>query len=656
MVGGAALAVLECLVSAALITRHLEHDRALGLLLLAAFGKVALTHTLFWTPIMVFLASVRWVSCRRVAPRPPEPFLCAAFIVLSGVVVGWADLDMVRRATPAILAAAGVGTIVGAMVAYAGVGVLRRRCGSSRFARRGSIIIITCAVLTAPCVAVFLSSPLRNPGTYALPLSATQRSSSQRPNVIWIVLDTVRADHMTCYGYQRPTTPFLDEWSRGAIVFNRAIANGVWTIPSHASMFTGRSPREHGADHPTIWLDESFKTVADVLGEAGYTTASFSNNPWISHETNLAKGFETSRVVYHLRHLGRFSLEYLCARFGVTPPLPWLDPDFGAAVTNWLVSQWLDQLPDRGQPLLLFVNYMEGHLPYRIPRDFRSKFLTDAQVDRSYRLRRRAHGEIVSTMDLRYNIDGPEFLPAVDREILRGQYDAAIRYVDHRVRELLAICDRTGLLDNAMIVIASDHGEYLGEHGMWSHRFLAYNDVSHVTMMMREPGRNSGTRVDDPVQLADLYPTIINVTDVTSPSSAGADAHDLLAATGERDPSRVAITEYRGPSVSALRRVRAANTVEALHRAKPQIAAQGRRFKILASSDGTRELYDLLSDPAETHNLYTSDHPEARRLDAYINGWKHRVPEFQPTHVRGAELAPDVIDALRSLGYLGGND
>ncbi len=509
----------------------------------------------------------------------------------------------------------------------------------------GAFIVLTGVAL--------VRSPFLDPAGFRVPDVNRQALPQDRPNVLWIVLDTVRADRMSVYGYDKETTPFLERWGRRATVFDRAISDGMWTVPAHSSMFTGLSLRQHGVDHEHLWLDDSFTTVAEVLSKHGYRTVSFSGNPFIAAHTNLVQGFGAYHVAYHLRHLTRFSLEFLGEKLGITPPFAWIDRDLGAAMSNQMIADWLDSHAGRETPVFMFVNYMEAHLPYLAPRAYRRMFMTPEQVERSYDLRQRAHGNIVSTLDTRFNIDGPGFLPGSDREVLKRQYEACLRYLDDRVAELISMFEQRGLLDNTLVVIASDHGEHLDTHGMWSHRFLAYNDLVHVPIILRYPGQQQPVRVSTPVQLSDLYPTVLHAVlgaDAPDPGSGARDLFEVIAQNGE---PRIVISAYGGPSKEGRDRVLKRNDPNVTHRMRPQIAAQDRRFKYISSYDGTRELYDLVADPEELKNLVGVIPAEAKRLASYINHWLERVPLYQaPSVDERRETDPAIRDALRGLGYV----
>ncbi|MCH7527226.1 MAG: sulfatase, partial [Planctomycetes bacterium] len=694
IIGGTLIGVAESTLAGAVAIRGLQGQPWPTGVFFAVVGKTTVSHCLLWCPVLAACALLYAPLARRRA-RAPEPFLTALFVALSGVVVVPADLALAKLGGRMIHVAACAGVLVVAATTYVLVRVLHRKLGSARVRRIRNLTTAICATMTVASGIAFARSPLFDAGAYrvrqvsrvAQPPSAGEDGSSvshsgagvprRAPNVLWIVLDTVRADHLSCYGHAAQISPFLAEWASHSIIFDRAVADGIWTIPSHASMFTGLSVREHGVDYPNIWLDDSIPTVADELAAKGYTTASFSNNPWISTETNLAKGFEISHMVNHLRRMTRFSLEYVCEKWGVTPPLPWLDGDYGAALTNDLIADWLDARTDDA-PLFLFVNYMEAHLPYRVPKRYRRMYLNDAEVDRSYDLRRRTYGNIVTALHYRFNFEGPDFMDVKDRDVLKRQYEATVRYLDDRTRELIGIFDQRGLLDETLVIIASDHGEYLDTHGMWSHRFGTYDDVARAVLLVREPGRQRGVRISTPVQLSDLFYTVLKAAFIESPE-ANRGAHrplqgrgtdegdiprpsermghavmrDLIAVAAAGGAARVAITEYRGPTPTRLMQVVASNRTSEDEHFRSQTAAQDGRFKYIVSSDGHRELYNFRVDPGELYNLVEILPDEARRFAGYIKHWRATTPLFDPSQTATTRtLSPSLLDALRSLGYV----
>jgi arylsulfatase A-like enzyme len=399
-------------------------------------------------------------------------------------------------------------------------------------------------------------------------------------------------------------------------------------------------------------LDEQHPTLAEALTAGGYATAVFSNNPWVSPRTGLTRGFETCAVVQDLRRVGRFSLEYLIDRLGIAPPLCWLDGDYGAAVTNWLISNWLDRQAPHAEPLFLFVNYMEAHAPYRAPRRYRAMYMDAAQTRRSYELRKNVHGEIADALQFDFNIEGGAFLADADRDVLMRQYDATIRYLDDRVHELITLFEQRGMLENTLVVIASDHGEHLGAHGMWGHTFQVYQDLLHVPLIIRAPGQQQGVRVARPVLLSDLHATVLNAAQGRVGSVPGSDGLDLIAQANASPASRIVVSEYGGSRQSLLPRLEAQGSPEILRRAQPQVATQDERYKYVLTGAGARELFDLLNDPGELHNALEELPAEAERLDAFLRAWLEQTPEHEPADDQSRPLSPRLLDALRRLGYV----
>jgi arylsulfatase A-like enzyme len=539
-------------------------------------------------------------------------------------------------------------------VAYARTCRVQRRVGQKRLRRWFQAATSVAAAVALVIGFFFVRSPLFNPGTYRVAGGIPRSATHQRPDILWVVMDTARADRLGVYGYAAPTTPFMDQWARQAIVFERAVANGMWTIPTHASMFTGLPVRQHGMGGPTTWLDDSFHTVAEVLSENGYETALFSNNPLLGPTTNLCQGFQTVRVPWEFLRTIRFSLEFFCERWGITPPVPWLDSGFGSALTNHLVAGWLDS--HAGAPVFVFINYMEAHLPYLATKGYRQLFLSDDGVHRSYELRRRAYGEIADFLTFDANVAGYEHVLPFDREVLKRQYDAALRNLDDRVAELIDIFRCRGMLDDTLVVIAADHGEHLETHHMWSHHFLLYDDLIHVPMIIRPPGEATPRRVRTVVQPSDLYPTILRAALGPAAVEPPPYTRDLLEVAQQREQERIAVSHTFGAPPEYVDRLLNADDPEIRHRAFSQTAAVGSRFKYIQSGDGRRELYDLAADPGELENLDHSHRAESRRLEDYVASWRQAVPEYVPRASDKPRIGPDLMELLEALGYVGGED
>lgn len=622
---------------------------------IAATGRIITTHLLLWVPIMAACGLAYALLARRQTDPAPEPVLLTLFVVLAALVVIPAELQLTDHADTLLLI---IGILLGlgaAMTVYFVASYIRHRIGPARFQRLFWAAAGLAAIITLTAGVSFIRSPLLNPGAYRVAEGKAQNTEQGRPNVLWIVLDTARADRLSVYGYNALTSPFLEEWAKQSLVFERAMANGVWTMPTHASMFTGLPVRSHGLGHATNLLDDSYRTVADALRESGYATGLFSNNILVGPMTNLSKGFDPPLAVHDFDRAMAFSLQFLCEQWGITPSLPWLDLDYGAALTNHLVARWLDRPGDA--PVFVFINYMEAHLPFLCPRRYRAMFMSEEELHRSFDLRRRVYGELKEWISIDAVIDGYDHMPSFDRDVVKRQYEAALRYLDERVREMTDIFRQRGLLANTLVIITSDHGEYLDTHDLWSHHYLSYQDVVHVPLLLRPPGGTNAQRVRALAQLSDLYPTIIRAVLGPDAAKTGQNARDLFEIAARDDQTRVAISECYGAAPPIKPRLLASPDPRIRHLTTGQIAGIDARLKYIWSGDGTRELYDLVRDPGELDNLEPHRWREAQRLEQHLRQWLKAVPAYEPKYGRG-DVASDrrTMEALKALGYLADDD
>lgn len=620
-----------------------------GGLLLASLGKIAVTYVLFGLPLTIVFAAIHWLTFRRRTSFRPRLAAACFFALLAAGVVAPADLAMTGSKNASNLSIAGIAFV---LAAYAIGRRLGERFACERWARVSRFGLALIAVAMVVAGFSFVRSPLFDPGGFRLPEGEFEPSSRAQPSVLWIVMDTTRADRLGLLGFQRDTTPFLDEWATRSIVFERAISDGSWTVPAHASMFTGLSAREHGANYHRPKLDPEFTTLAERLGEAGYETVAISNNPWLAGRSNITQGFELVLAAHHLRRLTRFSIEYLLETQGVAPFLPWLDLDYGAAITNELAAGWLSEHANQGPPVFLFVNYMEAHLPYRSPERYQRLFASREEIRRLRGFG--AKTALSHAFHTRFNREGRGDWSDSDLEIMRRAYEAGIRYLDDRVGELIRRFEQSYGRSNSIVVVTSDHGEHLDTHDMWSHGNLLYQDLIHVALILREPGRRSGARVETPVQLSDLYQTILNATLEEPREAPGHASRDLIRMAVEEATPRIVVSEFAGRREKGRKRAFEHGDEVQKHRVLPQLAAYDGQYKYLESSDGVRELYHMGRDPGELHNLVDSEPEQAERLAAHLREWSARVPPRRAADPEEAlELDPQTEQNLRALGYLG---
>lgn len=469
-----------------------------------------------------------------------------------------------------------------------------------------------------------------------------------RPNVVCVVLDSARAGNCSTYGYSRPTTPHLDRLAAEGAVYEEAISVGCWTLPVHASLFTGLYSLRHGVTISRHALSADVPTLAQQMTALGYRTASFSNNAYISDATGLTRGFEHVDDVWRVTNPRGVSLPRLSERIKrLERRGPLLRPlvgllrrakrartilkawrsrkDSGASYTNQRIREWLRGSAD-DRPFFIFVNYMEAHEPYLPPYPYNRRFISG----------RFSPWRVVRTTGRRDEIlSGEGKRRDEDVEILRGMYDGTLRYADEKVAELTAILTEAGHLDSTFLAVTSDHGDAFGEHGHLGHRLTLYEELLRVPLVVRYPPRiPAGTRVDRPVHIADLHPTILEIAGASAEQRAGG---DFVSLTDAYEEERPLIAENTGPkSIDGLvsRTLRAADD------------------KLIWKANGQHELYDLGTDPGEQTNLLSRERTKARAMQERIEDWA-RSKEGQSVGSGEADYDDETLERLRGLGYVG---
>ncbi len=441
------------------------------------------------------------------------------------------------------------------------------------------------------------------------------------PNLVLIVVDTARADHWSCYGYPRPTTPHIDAFAAEAIRFEHAYSVSTWTLPAHASLFTGVYPVSHGATQEHLQLDDGVPTLAQLLQARGYATAAFSGNPWVSRTTHLDRGFDVMQEMW-----GRPDAR----EDGAVPH-----------ATNRLIFEWLRaRSPQR--PFFLFVNYIEPHFPYEAPAQYQERFVPAG-----------ASPEERTQATVRW-VDWylhPQPFPPQVAALRVGLYDAEIAYADGIVAELLEGLKQAGAYDDSLIVVTSDHGENLGDHGHLDHVFSLYNSTVHVPLLVRRPqARQGGSVRGDPVQLTDVFSTLAAAAGI-SPGSGAYAGINLLAANAAAD--RPILSEYAYPAQALQVYPPEQRDDPALNRFRRRLRAiQIGTRKLVWGSDGRHELYDLADDPGETHNLISEKADMAEGLRQRLEGMVAALQPAPALPVPSPSLDPATRERLRALGYL----
>jgi len=440
--------------------------------------------------------------------------------------------------------------------------------------KRKSIILVLAAIVTATAAGLFLLGK-RTPG---------------RPNVVVIVIDTLRADHLPIYGYPHRTAPFLEELAQDSIVFDRVYSTSSWTSPATASLFTSLYPTQHGVTtgmvatrraqrlDPTITLNaipDEAVTVAEMMRGAGYRTFGVADNWNIDAAEGFHQGFDAFQS-YN---------------------------DRGAEAVNAQVDRWRAEILEPGSPYFLYLHYMDPHRPYR----FREPW----------------SGELGATGS---------------RDV--SAYDSEIRLVDEHIRELF---EDFGWSRNTIVVVTADHGEEFGDHGEYDHGHNLYNETLRVPLLIHPAsalGAESGRR-SDPVSLIDLYPTLREM--VGERSAGHEEGRSLLSnlrggGTSPGEDRRLFAHLQRSP-------------LEYKHGERiVRAAISGGHKYLVRFPEAREELYDVIQDSGETRDLSSAEPRRAAELRQALEAFEETSPRL-PGVSREILLDEAELEKLRSLGY-----
>jgi arylsulfatase A-like enzyme len=464
----------------------------------------------------------------------------------------------------------------------------------------------------------------------------------QRPDIVFVVFDTSRRDRFGCYGYGRETTPTVDSLARAGRTVETMIANAPWTLPSHASLFTGLYPSQHGAQWQTgpRMSDRVNVTLAEWLRGLGYETICATNNGLISERTALARGFD--------RYAFRLDLERGWRRKARRARKAIAGGDSGGRVVNRWIREQLRQVTG---PVFLFVNYLECHWSYTPPRSVQ---------------RRIAGPRYGFVRDLRYRLEladrvGPwEAIARADDETLdvySTLYDAEHRNVDAHLAELMDILSDVGRLreGGTLVVVTSDHGEHIGEHGLADHHASLDDHLVRVPFVAWGPGLvHDGVR-GGTYEFVDVLPSMSTFLGAETPAPYLADRRtDLFTGNGSATRDGLAFAEWKAWTDNELTRLATRNpSYDFSALVRDLVCVRDDRFKLVRSSDGTEVLHDLQTDRDEERDA-GRDHPDElrrlrRALDSMVDSWRSWTEK--PSELSEEDRA-EIEAHLGALGYI----
>lgn len=451
-------------------------------------------------------------------------------------------------------------------------------------------------------------------GTRAGEPRAAGNAACRDCNVVILLLDALRRDHLGCYGYGKATSPAIDAFAAGALRFERLIAQGSWTKPATGSILTGKYPKSHRFSELGSVLGDEMVTLQEALGGAGYATAAFIASRIIEPRSNLTQGFGNAEAAYRRRRGELIT---------------------GSDVLTDEVIEWLGGA--NGKRNFVYVHYMDTHKPYHAPGQ-RPAAASGAKPGKGAAEEDGERGGGAPEGGPSARWDGgiaSDLVGATGKKRLRrgkpsadgntvGDYDAAIRFNDAQIGRLFDAMKRKGIWDDSIIVVTADHGEAFGEHGELGHYLSLHDEEIRVPFVMRVPG--AAPRVVESVYgQVDIMPTLLALVGVDAPPDL--DGIDMLA--GAR---RVVFSEYDkgGTHLVSAR----ADDAKVIHRLRtPRYAC-----------------FDLAADPAERNDLSGGGDPRCGWLNREIDAFVADRPAASET--RGIDFSDSDLRQLRALGYV----
>ena len=428
---------------------------------------------------------------------------------------------------------------------------------------------------------------LYRPGVENRVMPVAPKAAESLPNIILIILDTLRADHLSCYHYERLTSPNLDQLASKGVLFENAISTASWTLPSHASMFTGLYPNQHRAQRLGDRLGTDVPIISEQLERAGYRTGAFSGSSFFTPRQGLSRGFSEFDDFSFSPTQAFIQIHYISSLIRVMRMIGWVDKKMeqsSAININESVMRWID---DTQRPFFLVVNYYEVHDPNWTPQPWRQRFSA------SQRSEKRISDADMSTVR--------QVTPQIQKNI--DEYDGAIAYVDNRMQMLINELSRRRLMDNTLLIVTADHGEGLGEHGLLTHGTALYYSLVHVPLIFYWPEHLPvGLRVERPVSTKDISATILEMLGESHSQLPGKSLAALWSRQTRPDQWPMPLSELVRNEQFFGRSSNGHGEVESIVSPKLQL--------ILDPHEGP-SLYNWQLDPQERENLFLAPGYEA---------------------------------------------
>jgi arylsulfatase A-like enzyme len=486
-------------------------------------------------------------------------------------------------------------------------------------------------------------------GIYQTPLGTKMTP----PNIVLIVMDTVRADHLSCYGHRNQTTPNIDRLASEGVIFENNYTVAPWTPPSHASIFTGKYPTYHRTLGKNLTLLGDNTTLAESLRDKGYLTVGFTGCSLLSPSEGFSQGFQRYDGMYSFNKaeiLKHYKDAFRTALKG---------PDKYAYRTNETVKQLRPTL-SKHQPFFLFINYFTCHTPYNPPKPYQNTF-TDAFSEPSVylveyvaeKLGINTIGAKTDTVNLEHvmhvatreghfpYMKGVIPMSPADWDVVKALYDGGLHYLDEIIGELVDFI-RTNFAET-LFIITADHGESFGEHGLANHPYCVYDNILRVPLIMAYPERlPTKTRVHDLTATIDIFPTVLDVL----ADNATFDGQGISLLPEGEPRSRDFICSEYGGDVTLWRKFYKVDDAVKVNKGSKCIRTN--EFKYILNVDKPDELYNVRDDPREARNILPDNRDLGARLRTVLAETVD-VSYYGPSDLPSED---SVLERLKHLGYM----
>ena len=464
-----------------------------------------------------------------------------------------------------------------------------------------------------------------------------------RPNVFFVVLDAVRPDHLSCYGYPRKTSPNIDKIAEEGVLFENAFSTSAWSPPSHTSMFTGMYPSHHGVLGENLYPSKENQNIIEIFKSKGYQTLGICPNYFISPIFGFHHGFNKFVAEsLHLELLKKHFWDFIIFGFETDPR---------ALIYRWTyhaiifqeIKKWITLSRKKNKPFFIFINYFDAHLPHHPPQPFREKFgkTSNKNVDLK---------KIEECINKRFGFPYIAKEVEITKEewnVVKSRYDAEIAYIDFFLGKVLNYLKKHGFFDNTFILITSDHGENLGDHQLAGHAFCLYDTLIHVPLIISFPKYTSpGKRISNIISTVDIFPTLISILNIEKKD--GIDGKNLIPFE-ERIYHEYILAEY-GPPIAQIENMKrhCPNFNSTIYN-KNWRCIRSADFKYIVASDGKEEGYNLKNDAKESKNIIKEIPKKKRReLESIIAKELRVLPAKKKVAVSVDEK---IRKRLRELGY-----